>query len=72
MLKKAIKPGQLFMANKKVFRCCKQTAKEYKNESVCDTCKRENRQECLALENNFDCCYLKEGYLKGGYPKQLV
>lgn len=63
MLTKVIKPGQLFTANKNVFRCCKQTTKEF----VCDTCERENRKECVACENNFDCCHLKKGY-----PKQLV
>lgn len=60
MLTKAIKPGQLFTVNKKVFRCCKQTAKEF----VCDTCERENRKECVAFENNFDCYKLGRGYPK--------
>ena len=66
MLTKTIRPGQLFTANKMIFKCYKQTAKEYVNEFVCSTCQRENCQECLAEEYNFDCCHLK-----GGYPKPI-
>ena len=66
MLTKAIKPGQLFTANKKVFRCCKQTVEE-SYEFVCKTCEQKNREECIAYKNDFDCAYCGSGY-----PKRLV
>ena len=66
MLTKAIKPGQLFTANKKVFRCCKQTVEE-SYEFVCKTCERENCEECIAYKNDFNCYKLGRCY-----PKRLV
>ena len=70
MLTKIIKPGQLFTAKGKVFRCCKQTAKEYDNEFVCETCELVNQGECLGRKYNFNC-FILHSERASCYPKLL-